>query len=809
MKRLFLTVSILICFSTLTVATNLEKIAKEFSPDKNLDLTGSIIEYKNLNENISVSIIGSSYKQIIDYDGTITRPISNKSTEITFELSDGEESVQTESFSVKVEALEEIAKGEEINKKPSVLPALQEWQGGTNSWNIPNKKIEIVVKNSSLKERMAIFAKDLEKLSHKNVTVVKASNNQKKGDIIVNLSADSSLGKEGYTIDINEEQIIISAVEPIGAFWATRTILQVLKNNDYQFPGGKIRDYPQYEIRGFMYDVGRKPTSMQAIYQVMETMSYYKLNDLQLHLNDNFIWLDDYTDIPNNQDATEEQKAAARKEVMEAAPTAFRLESDIIGKNGIPLTCEKHYFTKEEFGQLIDDSRLYGVNIVPEIDVPGHAMSFVRVRPDLMYRGELSKPHDVERLAMLDVSSDIYDEATGITYREETMNFVKTVFDEYLIGDEDNPPVFRDAVIHIGTDEYYGDSEDYRWFANEMLKHIKKRGFTPRLWGSLTAKPGETNITSENVQMHVWSLGWQRPIPAIEKGFDIINILDVDTYIVPNGTGNVGGYGDYVNLEHLYGENWQPHILRQYKVPAGHPQMLGAQWALWNDNSFMRSTGLTDYDLYNRIRRTSSVIAEKTWNNGTDNSFEEFKKLFENVGLPPKLNPKHKVNFKELALDLSEISPKAIKAKISNDIISLNGEKSYVKPDSYDNIGTDYTAEFMIKRTSNSTEEEILFSSYRGELKAVQNETGKFGISRDGWDFSFDYTLPINEWVKIKLISEGRHVTLYVNDQKIGEPIRHKYPENQKFSTFVFPLEYIGAKENSFNGKIKNIRFER
>ena len=88
--------------------------------------------------------------------------------------------------------------------------------------------------------------------------------------------------------------------------------------------------------------------------------------------------------------------------VLNHADTGFRLQTDIIGDNGVSLTSKQHY-TKDEMQRLIALADELGINLVPEIDTPGHALSFVKVRPDLMYKGQLSpNKHNVERVAMLD-----------------------------------------------------------------------------------------------------------------------------------------------------------------------------------------------------------------------------------------------------------------------------------------------------------------------------------------------------------------------------------------------------------------------
>jgi hexosaminidase len=810
-------------------SVSLGKLAETFSPAEHLDLRGDQVGYR-LPRGVTATIVGTTYEQVIGINGKIRRPLSAITSKVTFELSNGKEKATTAPQLLTIPG--RMKPGSDANPKPEVIPALQEWVGTTGVFT-PGANARIVIRSGdgrkgkpTLHQRMEIFARDFEELTGKPISVVEGKA-AAPGDFFVTLEAGAevtALGVEGATLAVTDS-LKIHALDPIGAFWATRTILQVFKQHQNTFPRGFIADYPQYPLRGFVYDVARKPAKLEAIRDVMKVMSYYKLNDFQLHLNDNFIWLHEYSDSPNEGGATAEQKQTAIQDVMKAAPTAFRLESDIKGKDGTALTSSDYYFTKDAFGKLIDESRAFGVNIVPELDIPGHALSFVRVRPDLMYRGKVHKSHDVERAAMLDASTDVFDPKTGRTYREETLAFIEGVFDEYLVGKNGKPPVFRDAVVHIGTDEYYGEAEDYRAFADALLKYVKGRGFTPRLWGSLNAKPGKTPILADGVQMHVWSLYWQQPQPAINAGFDIINVLDVTSYVVPNGTGNVGGYGDLLNLQSIYSENWQPNIMQQQVVIPGHPKMLGAQWALWNDNSFRRDTGLIDFDLFERIHQNCAVFAEKTWSTGENGTYPEFMKRVASLDLPPNANPRHAVKFKggtliemEFEGKLDDGSGNAFHAKSSEGVtfekgkngqaLALNGGRSFVKS-GVENVAPGYTAEFWVKRESDSTDPQVLFSSATGTFYAVQKGTGKIGISRDTWDYSFDYTLPVNQWVKLNLVSAGRSLTLFADDQPIGSPKRHLFPESHKFNSFIFPLEFIGAEKNAFKGQLDSLKITK
>lgn len=780
----------------------LKQAIAEFSVEKNVDVRGDKVVYKKLPSGVKASIAATTYEQLISPDGKVRHPISPKSTKVTFKLSKGKTFSLTKDFEIAVPVKSGVS--EKGNKKPAVVPALQEWAGESGSFKA-GRNLAVVVRERdaqkgkpALKARAELFANELtEELGYPvKVKLVKDEKQAAGNSIVLLLNPKgevAALGKEGYRMDVDNRQIVVESSDPTGAFWATRSILQVFRQHKNAFPCGKAVDYPQYGLRGFSYDVGRKPATMEALINSMKTMSYYKMNDLQVHLNDNFIWMHQYTKIPNEKSATAEQKAAAAKEVLDAAPTGFRLESKIKGKDGTPLTSMDHFYTKEEFGKFIDLAKLYGVNIVPEIDVPGHAMSLVRVRPDLMYRGGVHKKYDVERTAMLDASTDIYK--GNRTYREETLDFVKQIFDEYLLPQKGGEPVFRDCKVHIGTDEYYGNAEDYRAFAAEMLAHIKARGRTPRLWGSFSAKNGKTPVDGTGCETDIWSLGWQDPRSAIDQyNFDIINIQDAACYIVPSGTGSRGAYGDMLNLAWLYSPEWQPHKMGNRSVLPGHPKLLGAQWAIWNDNSFCWDVALCDYELFiDRIAPSCAVYAEKTWNNGEDRDYKAFVELTKAVGFAPGNNPTYL-----LPADKNGVMFK------KQGKVSLKGGDSVVET-GITGVAPNYVAEFTVRRDKGGNGEQVLFSSPVGKIMAVQKDTGKFGIVRDTWHYSFDYTLPEGKAVKIKLVANGRNLTLFADGKEIGQPKRHLYNDRVRSRLFVFPLKNFGAHENAFKGTIENL----
>ncbi len=274
------------------------------------------------------------------------------------------------------------------------------------------------------------FASDYSVITGAGVKAV-AGTSAAAGDIFFTLTDDASkgLGDEGYLLEAKADRIIVTAEEVAGANWGGKTILQGMKTGENSFPVGTTRDYPLYKVRGFILDVGRKTFTLDFLKQVTKQMSFYKMNDFQVHLNDNFIGLENLEDPMK-------------------AYSGFRLESNVKkggngGKNQADLTSTDVWYSKADFKEFIEHSKDLGVNIIPEIDTPAHSLALTKVRPDLR-TGTSGRQND-----HLDLKNQ-YAESIG---------FVQDIFNEYLDANADGTTaaddVFADAdVIHIGADEY-------------------------------------------------------------------------------------------------------------------------------------------------------------------------------------------------------------------------------------------------------------------------------------------------------------------------------------------------------------------
>lgn len=476
----------------------------------------------------------------------------------------------------------------EKNEKPFVIPELKTWIGGKGVFSISNEtRIVYSANQPELRETAIQFATDCKEMFSLNLQVVEGK--AKKGDIYLSIKKDKQLGEEGYKITIKKD-VTISAQATKGVFWATRTILQMAEaSNGTTLPQGTILDWPDYELRGFMLDCGRKFFPLHFLQDYVKLMSYYKMNTFQIHLNDNSF--KQYF----NQDWGKTQ-------------SAFRLESEYFPG----LTARDGHYTKKEFIELQKLAENLHVEIIPEIDAPAHSLAFTKFRPEIG-----SKEYGMDHLDL---------------FKPETYTFIDSLYDEYLKGDE---PVFRGKRVHVGTDEYSNKDtavvEKFRYFTDHCIRLVESYGKQACMWGALTHAKGKTPVKSENVLMGAWYNGYADPAEMIKLGYDLISIPDGYLYIVPAA----GYYYDYLNCKMLY-ENWTPAQIGNQKFEERHPQIKGGMFAVWNDHA---GNGISYQDVHYRALPAMQTLAVKMWTGATPSlTYEEFDKQRYNISEAPGIN---------------------------------------------------------------------------------------------------------------------------------------------------------------------------
>ena len=709
-----------------------------------------------------VSLIGSNKQGVIDLQNHIYKPLTDQRVKVMVEQIKDSHTF-TKEFEVVIKGLHQ---DEGVGVKPKVAPAVQQWYGKEGQSSITSDTV-LATGDSGFDQAATFYQSDLASRGLELAT----GDKQAQKRIEFKKVENKGYGKEGYGITIQDGVITIEAATNTGAFYATRTLLQMGESN---LQNGEIRDFPSFSHRGFMLDTGRKFIPYDTLVDIMLNMAYYKMNDLQLHLNDNYIFLKEHLAGKN---LTQEEEL---KYVLEHAKTGFRVETDIVGKNGQKLTSDEHY-TKEEMQNLIKLAKALHINLVPEIDTPGHALSFVKVRPDLMYQGSLSDyrgKHNVERVAMLDLDNK-YD---------ETLAFVKSVYDKLLDGPD--APLHGVSTVHIGTDEYYGSRESYRRYVNDLIKYIKGKGYTPRIWGSLSAKRGKTAVDWKDVEVDIWSIGWQQPKEAIAQGAKIINITDIPTYSVPNGDNRQAAYGDYANYETQY-NGWTPNDFRTGHGPlleASNPNIIGGGHAVWNDNIDLHETGLTSYDIFKRFFKSMQTTAERTW--GSDRAAATFaERTLPTSPYAPQSNPDRAIDQS----DLFTINPETVKNYASKKVKTSEQGLAFEKDSSIEglvgDVGPSHVLKFDVTVTGDG---EQTFSTSGDNRIYLADKDGYLAYQFEQFHIQFKKKLEKNKRYQISIVTKPQSTEFYVDGEKIeriANPAHPRFAHN----SLVLPLESIGG----------------
>ena len=485
----------------------------------------------------------------------------------------------------------------EVNPRPFTIPAIHEWKGGTGTLTLTPQS-RILYADVRLRAVAEALARDL-KTTGITLPVVEGKK-AAVADILFIYKPLKKLGDEGYTIDI-AQNVRVEATER-GANHAAQTLLQMGRT----LSKGHISDRPDYPLRGMVLDCGRKYIPMDYLRRLVRTMAYYKMNTLEVHLNDQGFppfFYDDWNQVYS----------------------AFRLESEVFPG----LTAEDGSYTKDEFRQFILDAAAQGVEIIPEIDAPAHSLAFSRYRPSLG-----SKEFGMDHLELTN---------------PEVIPFIDSLYAEYLGGPN---PVFACPRVHIGTDEYSNKKQEivelFRGFTDHLIHTVESYGKQAVLWGALTHAKGETPVKVDNVLMLAWYNGYAQPDSMHALGYQLVCIPDGSTYIVPAA----GYYYDYLNIPHLY-KNFTPANIAGVRFKEGDPQIQGGMFAVWND---IVGNGIAVADIHHRIMPALQVIAEKTWAVDTVRTCEEWRRLAAHVGEAPGINDLGRYP-KGVVVESAEVAP--------------------------------------------------------------------------------------------------------------------------------------------------------
>lgn len=239
---------------------------------------------------------------------------------------------------------------------------------------------------------------------------------------ISKLNSTKKFDDEAYSIDINPNQILIGYSTNESYFRALQTLAQLLEEHrfDRKFPTLKIEDHPQFKWRGMHLDVVRHFFTIEEVKKYLDYLAFYKINTFHWHLTDDQGWRIEIKKYPKLIEV-----GSKRKESM-IGP---------YGDNQFDGTPYEGHYTQEEIKEVIEYAKKLHINIVPEIELPGHALAALTAYPEL---GCTGGPYEVA--TKWGVFDDVF------CPKDETFEFLQDVLDEVIA-------LFPSEYIHIGGDE--------------------------------------------------------------------------------------------------------------------------------------------------------------------------------------------------------------------------------------------------------------------------------------------------------------------------------------------------------------------
>jgi len=634
------------------------------------------------------------------------------------------------------------ARAADPNPAPRVVPALQQWTGSTGSV-VLSRHVVVPAGDSALRSIADQVVTDAHDLFGEDWQVSTAPAGA--GDVVLALDAAAEVGPdavaraEGYRLDI-ADTVGVTARTTTGVFWGTRSLLQARLGSDlpdHAVARGNAVDWPNYAVRGYMYDLGRRWMDPSYTRDYIRLASWFKLNTIQLHLNDNAIspptgktWADAYS--------------------------GFRLKTDNPALSGLAST--DGAFTRADWDNLEDLAAANRVTIIPEIDAPAHSLAFIKFKPSVGLNGGNSDHLDLSK--------------------PETTAFMESVWDEFL-------PWFRSPVVHFGADEYPKQYvAQYQKFFNDMASHLRSKGKQVRAWGSFTAMSGNDVGYDKDVSINSWNNGYYSGASGIADGRQIINSNDGLLYTVP-----FAGYyhGNGLDGASIYA-NWEPNIFGSGNLAVKAPGLLGGIPAVWND---LVDKAYTPQDVFSLLEPSWAVLAQKMWGGKPANtSYSAFMTQVIGVGTGPKLEslattiapvarPLNAVNYWPLDETGNQVvdvvSGKSVELGTSATRSAGKAGGALTFPGTggvtlgQEDLPGPWTVGMWVKRTADTSTASLLSGAGMALKLEQYPSTHKVGMTVFGAsDANTSYVSPLNQWVYLTFVGNKFQTEVYADGQSVG-----------------------------------------
>jgi hexosaminidase len=488
-------------------------------------------------------------------------------------------------------------------------------------------------------------------------------------NLVINKTSDTELGNEGYKLTVNENSVSISANKAAGLFYGMQSFVQLLpkeiesrwlmKDVKWTAPCAEIKDYPRFGWRGLMFDVSRHFFTKNEVKQFIDDMVKYKYNLLHWHLTDDQGWRIEIKSLPKL-----------------TSVGAWNVQRT--GKFGTfsPTTADEQrnyggFYTQDDIKEVVQYAKDRFVNILPEVDVPGHSMAAIASYPELTSTAAPAGTYKVnsgEKLMEWPPGGHFYglfDNAL-CPAKDDVYDFLNKVFGEVA-------QLFPFEYIHMGGDEtarnFWEKSDDIKQLMKkENLKNLDEvqSYFVKRVEKIINSKGkkliGWDEILDGGLAPNAAVMSWRGlkgGIEAAKQGHEVVMSPTTYCYIDYMQSDAVMEPPVYASLRLNKAYEFEP-------VPDGVDAKFikGGQANLWTEQVY--NYRHLQYMVWPRAFATAEAVwsprAKRNWNNfaaRVENHFARFEaadKKYSPAVYDPIIKSKKGAN-NELQVDLStEIS---------------------------------------------------------------------------------------------------------------------------------------------------------
>jgi hexosaminidase len=459
----------------------------------------------------------------------------------------------------------------------------------------------MVAKGKTEKSVAAIFNEYLQKQNGFMLNIVNSNATGKPSiELVISKSKKNA---EGYQFSSKSSAIKITGYDAAGLFYGLQTLLQLLEPSQQDgqvqlnIPLLQIEDYPRFGYRGMHLDVSRHFAPLSFVKRYIDYLAFHKFNNFHWHLTDDQGWRIEIKKYPLLT-----QVGGCRDQTL-------------VGRYGSDVYDGKKYcgyYTQEEIKEVVRYAAERHINVIPEIEMPGHALAALASYPGL---GCTKGPYKVSET--WGVFDDVF--CAG---NDSTFVFLQNVMDEVL-------PLFPSKLIHIGGDE----SPKTRWKqCADCQKRIKQEGlkdehqlqsyFITRMEKYINSKGkniiGWDEILEGGLAPNATVMSWRGEdggIQAAKQNHNVIMTPGGWMYFDHNQSSNEDSvtFGGFTPLEKVY--NYEPIPAALNAEQAKY--ILGAQGNVWRE--YMTNNKKTEYMIFPRMSALSEVLwSPKEKRNWTD-----------------------------------------------------------------------------------------------------------------------------------------------------------------------------------------------